>query len=48
MLQVGLPAEFLVKYHAQNTCMGARIDGRVGLDEGAGAVMLCPCFGEVH
>jgi hypothetical protein len=48
VLQVRLPAEFLVKYHTQYTRMRAWVDGRGRQDEGAGAVMLCPCFGELH
>jgi hypothetical protein len=42
---VRLPAGFLVEYHAENTYMRARVYGRIGQDERAGAVMLRPCFG---
>ncbi len=48
MLQVRLPAEFLVKYHAQNSRRRAGMDCGGGQDKGAGAVMLCPCLSEVH
>jgi hypothetical protein len=45
---VRLPAEFLVKYHAQNTRIMAGLERGGGQDNGSGAVMLCPCLGEVH
>ncbi len=48
MLQVQLPAEFLVQYHAQNMQGNARMDCGGGQEEGAGTVILCHCLGEVH
>jgi hypothetical protein len=48
VLQVRLLAEFLVEYHTKNTRVRAGVNGGGRQDEGAGAVMLCPCFGEVH
>ncbi len=47
VLQVGLPGEFLVEYHTLKTHRRARVDSRGGRGKGAGAVVLCPCFGEM-
>ncbi len=46
MLQVGLPAEFHVEYNTQSMRRMAWVHGSGGQGEGAGAVLLRPCFGE--
>jgi hypothetical protein len=48
VVQVRLPAEFLVEYDAQYTSRRARMDCRSRQNEVTGVVVLCPCFGEVH
>ncbi len=48
MVQVRLPAEFLVEYDTMNTSRGTRVDRRRWQNEGARMVVLCPCLGEVH
>ncbi len=48
MLQVRLPAEFLIEHQAKKTRKEAEIDSRGGLDEGADTVVLCLYLGEVH
>ncbi len=48
MLQVRLPAEFLVEYLSSNMHCWAGIKCEGKRDEGAGAVVLCPYLGEVH
>ncbi len=40
-----LSVMFLVKYHTKNMLRRVEMNSR---DEGAGAVMLYPCLGEVH
>ncbi len=48
MLQVGLLAEFVIKYHTQNRHRLAGNDLRGGPNKVAGADVLCTCLSEVH
>ncbi len=47
MLQLWLPAEFLVEYYTKNVSRTAEADHRGGQCQGAGGVMLCLCLGGV-
>jgi hypothetical protein len=48
MLQVRLPAEFLVEYHTKNTRSEGGMNSSGKQNERAGTVVLCTCLGEVH
>jgi hypothetical protein len=48
VVQVRLPAEFLVEYDTQYTSRRARMDHRRRQNEKTDVVVLCPYFGEVH
>ncbi len=48
MVQVRLPAEFLVEYDAQYSSGRDRMNRRSRQNEGTGVVVLCPSFDEVH
>jgi hypothetical protein len=48
VLQVRLPAEFRVKSPGQKTRKKTEIDPSSWQDEGAGAVVLGSCLGDVH
>jgi hypothetical protein len=48
VVQIRLPAKFLVEYDTQNTSRRARVNCRSGQSEGAGVVVFCFHLGEVH
>ncbi len=48
MLQVRLPAEFLVRNEPRDMSEWARGNCELLVGKRAGSVVLCPCFDEVH